>query len=101
MPAAAVCGAGTGVCTGCCAPASSTKISAMEMAFMVRTSTAGWLAGYAWRNLHRRVACRLRMALAVTGRPNCELFTTVFQLGYRSEEHTSELQSLRHLVCRL
>src|ERR1035441_9035209 len=22
-------------------------------------------------------------------------------LGYRSEEHTSELQSLRHLVCRL
>src|SRR5437899_12192430 len=23
------------------------------------------------------------------------------QIGYRSEEHTSELQSLRHLVCRL
>src|SRR5437899_8666635 len=23
------------------------------------------------------------------------------QAGYRSEEHTSELQSLRHLVCRL
>src|SRR5258705_7276218 len=23
------------------------------------------------------------------------------RLGYRSEEHTSELQSLRHLVCRL
>src|SRR5262245_66157772 len=22
-------------------------------------------------------------------------------IGYRSEEHTSELQSLRHLVCRL
>src|ERR1039458_1325091 len=24
-----------------------------------------------------------------------------FETGYRSEEHTSELQSLRHLVCRL
>src|SRR5262245_62321576 len=23
------------------------------------------------------------------------------RIGYRSEEHTSELQSLRHLVCRL
>src|SRR5437899_9940582 len=30
-------------------------------------------------------------------------WTLGFQLGYalRSEEHTSELQSLRHLVCRL
>src|SRR5437899_9342463 len=26
---------------------------------------------------------------------------TSFCLKYRSEEHTSELQSLRHLVCRL
>src|ERR1035441_8701354 len=25
----------------------------------------------------------------------------IFMLGDRSEEHTSELQSLRHLVCRL
>src|SRR5258705_6069336 len=25
----------------------------------------------------------------------------IFDLGARSEEHTSELQSLRHLVCRL
>src|SRR5205814_3530240 len=32
-----------------------------------------------------------RRALAYTGR----------ELGARSEEHTSELQSLRHLVCRL
>src|SRR5262245_65116702 len=29
-----------------------------------------------------------------------ELFT-VAHIGSRSEEHTSELQSLRHLVCRL
>src|SRR5258705_2343252 len=26
---------------------------------------------------------------------------SAFSLGQRSEEHTSELQSLRHLVCRL
>src|SRR5258705_10110192 len=26
---------------------------------------------------------------------------TAFEIGVRSEEHTSELQSLRHLVCRL
>src|SRR5471030_3541797 len=28
-------------------------------------------------------------------------FTTQKSTGHRSEEHTSELQSLRHLVCRL
>src|SRR5262245_64620645 len=27
--------------------------------------------------------------------------TLAFEFGPRSEEHTSELQSLRHLVCRL
>src|SRR5438045_1751484 len=27
--------------------------------------------------------------------------TVYVTIGYRSEEHTSELQSLRHLVCRL
>src|ERR1035438_10779027 len=33
----------------------------------------------------------------------CESATSTLALGwkYRSEEHTSELQSLRHLVCRL
>src|SRR5262245_64060285 len=30
-----------------------------------------------------------------------ELYQGVLQKGRRSEEHTSELQSLRHLVCRL
>src|SRR5262245_63336116 len=30
-----------------------------------------------------------------------ELLRVGEQLGIRSEEHTSELQSLRHLVCRL
>src|ERR1035441_10940677 len=41
-----------------------------------------------------------------TARPNVVLFMTddhgAWATGaYRSEEHTSELQSLRHLVCRL
>src|ERR1035438_10635026 len=34
----------------------------------------------------------------------CKMINLVIyvqRLGYRSEEHTSELQSLRHLVCRL
>src|ERR1035438_10716075 len=30
-----------------------------------------------------------------------QLPPTTAIVGYRSEEHTSELQSLRHLVCRL
>src|SRR5262245_62911708 len=33
--------------------------------------------------------------------PGYELVGVVEELGPRSEEHTSELQSLRHLVCRL
>src|ERR1039458_9123108 len=34
--------------------------------------------------------------------PHCLRFiTTALGVGFRSEEHTSELQSLRHLVCRL
>src|SRR5262245_31109030 len=39
-----------------------------------------------------RSACRQRPSLAAPGRPAHH---------FRSEEHTSELQSLRHLVCRL
>src|SRR5205814_4585367 len=36
------------------------------------------------------------------GRPTpISKLNTGAQLAYRSEEHTSELQSLRHLVCRL
>src|ERR1035438_8246509 len=29
-----------------------------------------------------------------------EMVTAAYRQSYRSEEHTSELQSLRHLVCR-
>src|ERR1039458_277821 len=31
----------------------------------------------------------------------CEIITNPDKFSWRSEEHTSELQSLRHLVCRL
>src|SRR5262245_64078159 len=34
-------------------------------------------------------------------RKRCYLVTLTFYFIIRSEEHTSELQSLRHLVCRL
>src|SRR5438045_9428220 len=37
------------------------------------------------------IACNTEGSQAHAGGPNCQ----------RSEEHTSELQSLRHLVCRL
>src|SRR5262245_63826706 len=33
--------------------------------------------------------------------PLVNVFAQAFSRGLRSEEHTSELQSLRHLVCRL
>src|SRR5436853_5449055 len=33
--------------------------------------------------------------------PTCEASLTSAAIDRRSEEHTSELQSLRHLVCRL
>src|SRR5262245_64912267 len=33
--------------------------------------------------------------------PSWAIFRGMFIVGWRSEEHTSELQSLRHLVCRL
>src|SRR5262245_63582783 len=44
-----------------------------------------------WRWLHGKLT-----AVNVMGRLNC-----ILSDGQRSEEHTSELQSLRHLVCRL
>src|ERR1035441_10795400 len=35
------------------------------------------------------------------GPPGCEIHPKSADIDRRSEEHTSELQSLRHLVCRL
>src|SRR5262245_4890064 len=41
--------------------------------------------------------------IAVTGLGHCHpaLIKALEEQAHRSEEHTSELQSLRHLVCRL
>src|SRR5258705_8358848 len=45
---------------------------------------------------------RSQPSLAFCGLGNPEnFFEQLRQDGFRSEEHTSELQSLRHLVCRL
>src|SRR5947199_9650227 len=38
---------------------------------------------------------------AELAKPGIQYFDTQTYNGLRSEEHTSELQSLRHLVCRL
>src|SRR5262245_63734178 len=43
----------------------------------------------------------LRLAQAQVGRPMEKITFLLDFTPYRSEEHTSELQSLRHLVCRL
>src|SRR5258705_8059086 len=39
--------------------------------------------------------------IAVAFEPTGEAGPAIAQSTFRSEEHTSELQSLRHLVCRL
>src|SRR5262245_63957702 len=42
------------------------------------------------------------LAAAIVGRYSTDLVVSArTALDFRSEEHTSELQSLRHLVCRL
>src|SRR2546425_7066800 len=52
------------------------------------------------------VCCILLVhVLASALRGDCDpallIWILIFPLGYRSEEHTSELQSLAYLVCRL
>src|ERR1035438_10661804 len=51
------------------------------------------------RHGERHVQFRIRVLLRVL--PAGEHALAVKRRRYRSEEHTSELQSLRHLVCRL
>src|SRR5437899_9303697 len=56
---------------------------------------------------HRRAILRrhIRNRRAISERKRCRAFAVILDEGAaslsRSEEHTSELQSLRHLVCRL
>src|SRR5437899_3859883 len=54
------------------------------------------------RNLRKSLGsliCQLPTSVARSRRPKTE--STRSSVDSRSEEHTSELQSLRHLVCRL
>src|SRR5947199_4842676 len=53
---------------------------------------------FPYTTLFRSIAA----VLSVTDAPARRLaLSTALRYGFRSEEHTSELQSLRHLVCRL
>src|SRR5947199_10365854 len=54
--------------------------------------------------LMRSVSIPASMLMAASGNRTVTLWKyskTAATMGIRSEEHTSELQSLRHLVCRL
>src|ERR1039458_2416557 len=54
------------------------------------------------RDFFLRCRAQNRRCCAVTFPPKCARpLNPVYPVGDRSEEHTSELQSLRHLVCRL
>src|SRR5262245_63367612 len=75
---------------------------------MVRVSTArdlGWFVVEAWRSTTKALTpCRASRiaALRPTGpAPTTRTGVSAEVARSRSEEHTSELQSLRHLVCRL
>src|ERR1035438_10782105 len=73
--------------------------------------TIGWMSGWASRNWPPSHATRpSRFTLNPSGttgvESRCSFFLSSVLPAYccsstRSEEHTSELQSLRHLVCRL
>src|ERR1039458_6573682 len=58
------------------------------------TEPTGTLAGSGWQ-YEGLIGAFLGTAIAP------HFFITAQHFGVRSEEHTSELQSLRHLVCRL
>src|ERR1039458_3249697 len=57
---------------------------------------SGWL-----RSTCSYSCCGMEEACAVKGSSALSNHPDTRRLSHRSEEHTSELQSLRHLVCRL
>src|SRR5947199_6189060 len=54
---------------------------------------------FPYTTLFRSLNRRRRVSLSPDSSTSCPISSCSF--GCRSEEHTSELQSLRHLVCRL
>src|ERR1039458_4290975 len=62
---------------------------------------AGLLRGYAFAGDPGSLSLGLDADVVFAGRLQAQREFCPGQTVYRSEEHTSELQSLRHLVCRL
>src|ERR1039458_9965683 len=57
---------------------------------------------FQWRSSLRAIVCWGAARPASAGkRPGSRTAALMISISWRSEEHTSELQSLRHLVCRL
>src|SRR5258705_7736285 len=59
---------------------------------------------FPYTTLFRSSSCTAAMHLALEAvgiKPGDEVLVPTLTFAARSEEHTSELQSLRHLVCRL
>src|SRR5262245_65381273 len=56
---------------------------------------------FPYTTLFRSARAGTRVASLVGRMPISNLVNSPSSQGCRSEEHTSELQSLRHLVCRL
>src|SRR5205814_4649912 len=71
--------------------------------FLPRPSTSGDTVGWLYLNLNNGGSKSYSVARTPEGatRIFARGLTAVRQSQNRSEEHTSELQSLRHLVCRL
>src|ERR1035441_10795616 len=61
----------------------------------------GWITCF-WMSMVNAFTCPSNSEAKALPLPETvELFVPVVPKANRSEEHTSELQSLRHLVCRL
>src|ERR1039458_4829626 len=73
-----------------------------RLAPTILNALANFEAGDRHRMAPRRVQIVLALEVEAPWRPtNCAAGDTQAYPRDRSEEHTSELQSLRHLVCRL
>src|SRR5262245_33798563 len=79
-------------------------------AFVAELSAAGYLGAliperYGGAGLPVRAGCVILEEIHATGCSAAPCRAQMYMMGtllrHRSEEHTSELQSLRHLVCRL
>src|ERR1035438_1230705 len=78
------------------------KVGALGLDMMTRTCTVQVNLDFADEaDMVRKMRVSLALQPVATALFANSPFTEGRPNGYRSEEHTSELQSLRHLVCRL